>query len=241
MGAMGFGGNQNQNPGKLPSSPFGGSNSNPFGGASPPAQPGTSNAFGSSSNSMGSSSGMGMNDLRKRVTEEKSRSPFSGSPGNANAGFSPFGSNSNTASSSQQSGVFGGTGINGSGASSGGINGSQSSSSGRMPSFGFGGAPSPQRPNGASSVSPQDIQLDGNPQTERMRSQQRAQRLEQARQQGMSEARREEERRLADERNRMQQLKMQQENQARMDEVARMSAEKRMQALNGAIAASDEK
>ena len=110
-----------------------------------------------------------------------------------------------------------------------------------MPSFGLGGAPTPQRPNGASSVFPQDIQLDGSPETQGMRTQQRAQRMEQARQQGMSEARTAQERRQADEQNRMQQLRMQQENQARVDEAARMSAEKRMQALNGAIAASDEK
>jgi hypothetical protein len=168
-----------------------------------------------------------MNDLKKRVEEEKARSPFSGSPGNANAGFSPFGKPAGSSTVKQPT-SFSGTGINGIGPT--GVGNTQQQLS--QP-----GAQLPFRRPGAQ----QDVQLSGNPQIDWQRSDERSRRLEQARREGIEEARQEEEERRAVEQARMEEARRQGEQQARIQEAARMSEEKRSQAISNAISTSDDK
>jgi hypothetical protein len=85
-----------------------------------------------------------------------------------------------------------------------------------------------------------EIRLETNAEAERIRSDERARRLEQARMVGMEEARIEEERRSEMEEARAQQQRLQAEARARIEAEKNMSEAKKFEAVNKAIAASDD-
>lgn len=85
-----------------------------------------------------------------------------------------------------------------------------------------------------------DIRLDTSAEAERIRSDERARRLEQARMEGIEEARLEEQRRRQTEETRLQQQRLQTEARARMEAERNMSKAKKYEAVNKAIAASDD-
>ena len=106
----------------------------------------------------------------------------------------------------------------------------------------FGGFGSKQKPASppARSQSQGEIRLDTNAEAERLRSDERAGRLEQARMEGIEEARREEQRRRQIEEGQMDKQRLQVESRARMKAERNMSEAKKFEAVNGAIAASDD-
>jgi len=99
-----------------------------------------------------------------------------------------------------------------------------------------------ERTNGAArSQSQGEIRLDTNAEAERLRGDERARRLEQARMEGIEEARVEEQRRRQVEEARSQQQRLQAEARARMEAEKNMSQAKKYEAVNNAIASSDDK
>jgi hypothetical protein len=85
-----------------------------------------------------------------------------------------------------------------------------------------------------------EITLETNSEVERARADERARRLEQARMEGIEEARVEEQRRRMAEEARSQQQRLQAEARARIEAEKNMSEAKKFEAVNKAISASDD-
>lgn len=158
----------------------------------------------------------GMNDLNQRVGNRNSASQFGQNNGRRNFGDS----------FSQRSGLIERSGVNGEMMNGVSLNGAGSSRNNY---------------NGFSGSSRQgEIILETNAETKRIRSDERARRLEQARMVGIEEARIEEQRRSEADEARAQQQWLQAEARARMEAEKKMSEAKKFEAVNKAIATSDE-
>jgi len=158
--------------------------------------------------------GFGINDLKQRV---ENRTPSS--------------------RLGQNSGQMNRSGVNGeimSGASFNGVAPSGNNNN-RGSSGGFRSG-SMQKPTSSRQG---EITLETNSEVERARADERARRLEQARMEGIEEARVEEQRRRMAEEARSQQQRLQAEARARMEAEKNMSEAKKFEAVNKAISASD--
>jgi len=158
------------------------------------------------------SSGFGINNLKQRVENRNSSSRFGQSGGSGNV-------------ISQGPGSMNTFGANGETINNSGVNGARIS---RNNNSGFSG-----------SSRQDEIILETNAEAERIRADERARRLEQARMVGMQEARIEEQRRSEVEQARAQQQRLQAEARARTEAEKNMSEAKKFEAVNKAIAASD--
>jgi hypothetical protein len=173
------------------------------------------------------SNGFGINDLKQRV---ENRSPSSW-PSES------FGARNGGNSSLQQSSLMNRSGMNGeiiNGSSVNGVGGVRKNNRGL---FGGVGSDSMQKPTSSRQG---EIRLETNAETERIRADERARRLEQARMVGMEEDRIEEQRRRKAEEARSQQQRLQAEARARIEAEKNMSEAKKYEAVNKAIAVSDD-
>jgi hypothetical protein len=205
-----FGGGNSSNSG------FRGSMKNPFSAGNQSVNTNKSSSTTTSSYKPSSAGGFGIEDLKKRVEQQK---PSRGIGQNINAsinderinGYKEDGrSRRNSRQTQSQGGSF-----------SFGSNKNSATSS-------------------AWSQTQGEIRLDTNAETERLRADERARRLEQVRMEGIEEARREEQRRRQIEETQTEQRRLQLESRARMEAERSMSEAKKYEAVNGAIAASDD-
>lgn len=163
--------------------------------------------------------GFGIDDLKQRVENRSPSSQFNQNEGTINA----------INSSSQRSNLIKNVGVNGEFG-----NGGAASALNRGLSGGYDTMQNP------SSARQGEIRLETNAEAERVRADERARRLERARIEGIEEARIEEQRKRNAEEARSQQQRLQAEARARIEAEKNMSEAKKYEAVNKAIAASDE-